>query len=107
MTKHQLNVRLPKPTITEINELAEIYGSQAKAVIAAVAKLKKESDMEKVYRSLLKEIDSAGSEEERLEIADRAMSALGLLPDESQDMVSTLAFIEFKEFVDGEKGARK
>ena len=38
MTK-QLNIRLPETTIDRINQLAKIYGSQAKAVIAAVEHL--------------------------------------------------------------------
>jgi len=32
----QLNVRLPQPTIDRTNQLAKIYGSQAKVIIVAI-----------------------------------------------------------------------
>ncbi len=41
----QLNVRLPDAVVTEINQLAEEYGSQAKVIIVAISKLKQEHKM--------------------------------------------------------------
>lgn len=35
----QVNIRLPQPTINRLGELAELYGSQAKAIIAAIENL--------------------------------------------------------------------
>lgn len=35
----QVNIRLPQPTIDRLRELAELYGSQTKAVIAAIENL--------------------------------------------------------------------
>lgn len=44
----QVNVRLPQPTINRLGELAELYGSQAKAIIAAIENLHtKEIQMKK------------------------------------------------------------
>ena len=38
----QVNVRLPQVVIDDLLELSKVYGSQAKAMIVAITKLKKE-----------------------------------------------------------------
>lgn len=45
MTTKQLNVRLPEVVIDDLNQLAKVYGSQAKALIAAITSIKKEIKM--------------------------------------------------------------
>lgn len=45
MSTKQLNVRLPEVVIDDLNQLSKIYGSQAKALIAAIVNLKKEMKM--------------------------------------------------------------
>lgn len=97
----QLNVRLPDVVIAEINELAEDYGSQAKVIIAAVSKLRKEIEMRKLYQSTVEKIDSAKTEEERMAFVDRAIVALGALPDAEQEQIATQEFLRFKKFIDG------
>lgn len=42
MATKQLNVRLPEVVIDDLNQLSKRYGSQAKALIAAIENLKKE-----------------------------------------------------------------
>lgn len=44
MATKQLNVRLPDVIIDDLNQLSKTYGSQAKALIVAIAKLKQEID---------------------------------------------------------------
>jgi len=96
----QLNVRLPDVVIDEINELAEEYGSQAKVIIAAVSKLRKEIEMSKLYKSTIEKMNAAKTEEERLAFADRAIAALGALPEAEQEQIATQEFIRFKKFID-------
>lgn len=59
----QLNVRLPDVVISEINELAEEYGSQAKVLITAVSKLKKEIEIRRITMNrneMVKNLKSLG-----------------------------------------------
>lgn len=50
MTTKQLNVRLPEVVIDYLNQFSKTYGSQAKALIVAIGKLKQEIDtMQKKY----------------------------------------------------------
>lgn len=99
MTTKQLNVRLPEVVIDDINELSEIYGSQAKAVIAAITNLKKEIEMKKKAQQALDAIDNAETEEARLEAADRAIAAMQSLPADQQEEIAKQEFIRFKKFI--------
>lgn len=76
----QVNVRLPQPTINRLGELAEIYGSQAKAIIAAIENLHtKEIEMSKQTRKERKMItinivaQSGHAWEEEVEDMDAAL----------------------------------
>jgi Arc/MetJ-type ribon-helix-helix transcriptional regulator len=102
MTTKQLNVRLPEVVIDDINELSEIYGSQAKAMIAAITNLKKEIEMKKKAQQALDAIDNAETaetEEARLEAADRAIAAMQSLPADQQEEIAKQEFIRFKKFI--------
>jgi len=95
----QLNVRLPDVIIDEINALAEDYGSQAKVIITAVSKLRKEIEMSKLYKSTIEKMDAAKTEEERQAFAGRAIAALGALPEAEQEQIATQEFLRFKKFI--------
>lgn len=96
----QFNVRIPQTVIDEINELAQNYGSQAKVIIVAVSKLKKEVEIRKLYQTIVDKIDSEKTEEERLAFADRAIAALSTLSDAEQEQIATQEFLQFKKFID-------
>ena len=49
----QFNVRLPEVTIRRIKRLAILYGSQSKAIIAAVERLHKEIEMSEISSSMV------------------------------------------------------
>lgn len=100
MTTKQLNVRLPEVVIDDLNELSKIYGSQAKALIVAVTNLHKEIEMKQEVQKLLNDIDSAETEEARMEAADRAIAAMQSLPPEQQEEIAKQEFLRFKKFID-------
>jgi len=100
MSTKQLNVRLPEVVIDDLNELSEIYGSQAKAMIAAITNLKKEIDMKQNAQQALDAIDSAETEEARMEAADRAIAAMQSLPPEQQEEIAKQEFTRFKKIID-------
>lgn len=58
----QINVRLPQPSIDRLNDLTKKYGSQAKAIIAALENLHtKEIEMEaKIYTVIIARQNEAG-----------------------------------------------
>ena len=93
MTTKQLNVRLPEVIIDDLNNLSKVYGSQAKALIAAITNLTKEIEMKK----LLDNIDGAKSEEARLRAADRAIGQLRNLPEAEQQKVWEEEVKRFRE----------
>lgn len=96
----QLNVRLPDITISEINDLAEVYGSQAKAIIAAVTNLHKEITMRQQALAALDKITAAKSEEARTAAADRAIAEMRKLPDSEQQAIAQEEFKRFKRFLE-------
>lgn len=62
MSTVQVNVRLPQPSIDRLNDLTKKYGSQAKAIIAAIENLHtKETEMEtKTYTVITAQQNEAG-----------------------------------------------
>lgn len=100
MTAKQINVRLPEVVIDDLNKLSAIYGSQAKAMIAAITNLKKEIEMKQKAQQALNAIDNAGAEEARMEAADRAIATMRSLPPEQQEEIAKQEFIRFKIFID-------
>jgi Arc/MetJ-type ribon-helix-helix transcriptional regulator len=100
MSTKQLNVRLPEVVIDDLNDLSKIYGSQAKALIAAITNLQKEIEMKQKALQALDAIDEAETEEARLEAADRAIAATKSLPPEQQEEIAKQEFLRFKKFID-------
>lgn len=95
----QLNVRLPDITIEQVNELAQVYGSQAKAIIAAVTNLHKEITMRQQATDALNKITTAKSPEAQQSAADRAIAELRKLPDSEQQAIAQEELQRFANFI--------